>query len=216
MKHLKKVLGIIYILSVLSSCTKEKEYPKPCLGDCETKFHLIYKNVEIPISSDGYYRIQWDGLNYFQIEGELSELDPHYVINKVPLIECNFDSDYWIVMDSITFRTPMYSYLGWFNDIGLNTPIPIGQYTYTIITLSDLYSPLNIVGYEIPKKGCFDCLYFPTLIGTHSKYTYNPKQNILFDNEFEGDTINIYIQSIFNSDVGETVTIDDKFKIIVL
>ena len=51
MKHLKKVLGIIYILSVLSSCTKEKEYPKPCLVDCETKFHLIYKMAVLPVTS---------------------------------------------------------------------------------------------------------------------------------------------------------------------
>ena len=42
----------------------------------------------------------------------------------------------------------MYSFLGWFNDNGLNNPIPIGQNTYTMTELTTLHPPLNVVGYQ--------------------------------------------------------------------
>jgi hypothetical protein len=45
----------------------------------------------------------------------------------------------------------MYSFLGWFNDNGLNNPIPIGSYVYTMNDLINLHPPLNVVGYQIPN-----------------------------------------------------------------
>jgi hypothetical protein len=159
--------------------------------------------------------LKWDGLNYFQVKGELSTLNEQYVINKVPLIETRYDSDYWILIDTLRFTTPMYSYLGWFNDRGYNNPISIGNFTGTMVDISKSHSPLNIAGYSIPKYFCFDCAYAPTLIGTHSKYTYNPNQNITLDNEMVGDTLTIFTQTLFNSDVGEREIIEQNFKIIV-
>ena len=99
----------------------------------------------------------------------------------------------------------MYSYLGWFNDQGLNTPIPFGSYTYTMTDLINLYPPLNVVGYQIPQNFCTECPYAPTIVGTYSKYNYNPTQNILLDDEMVGDTINIFIQSVFNTEGGPSI-----------
>ena len=99
----------------------------------------------------------------------------------------------------------MYSFLGWFNDQGLNTPIPFGSYTYTMTDLINLHPPLNVVGYQIPKHFCTDCPYASTIIGTYSKYNYNPTQNILLDDEMIGDTINIFIESVFNTEGGSTM-----------
>jgi hypothetical protein len=212
---MKKILIVLSLVLVLFSCKKERIYPQPCNGDCDASFEVIYKNLPIPKSSDGYYRIKWDGLNYFQVKGELSTLNEQYVINKVPLIETRYDSDYWILIDTLRFTTPMYSYLGWFNDRGYNNPISIGNFTGSMVDISKSHSPLNIVGYSIPKYFCFECAYAPTLIGTHSKYTYKPKQNIVLDNEMVGDTITIFTQTLFNSDIGEREIVEKNFKIIV-
>ena len=220
MKEIKNsvILFILMVIAILlaPSCTKETINQTPCNGDCETLYTVIYKNQLINQNLNGYYEIEWDGLNYFQIEGFLSELNDQYIINGVPLIEANFDSDYWIVMDTIQFQTPMYRYLGWFNDQAMNTPIAVGSHTYTMNSLIDLHPPTNIAGYQIPKHFCTECPYAPTIVGTHSKYTYTPKQNFILDNEMIGDTINIFIESKFNSDWGNTETITNQIKVIVI
>lgn len=211
---MKKNIILISLL-LFSSCNKEKIYETPCNGDCDTSYEVLYKNSPISPNSNGHYEIDWDGLNYFQIEGQLSELKDTYVINGVPLIEANFDSDYWIVFDTLQFQIPMYSYLGWFNDQGLNHPISIDTFTLTLSNLIDLHPPTNVAGYQIPKYFCIECPYAPTLLGSHSKYTYTPKQNFLLDNEMIGDTINVFIETVFNSDVGNREVIEDQLKIIV-
>jgi hypothetical protein len=206
---------ILLGLLMFSSCSKEKIYETPCNGDCDTSYEVLYKNTPIFPNSNGHYEIDWDGLNYFQIEGQLSELKDTYVINGVPLIEANFDSDYWVVFDTLQFQIPMYSYLGWFNDQGLNQPISIDTFTLTLSNLIDLHPPTNVAGYQIPKYFCIECPYAPTLLGSHSKYTYTPKQNFMIDNEIIGDTINVFIETIFNSDVGNREVIEDQLKVII-
>jgi hypothetical protein len=201
-----KILLIIalglFISMLFNSCKKETIYPSLCNGNCDAYYTVVYENQEIIPDSNGYYNVDWNGLNYFQVKGQLTELNDQYIINGVPLVEAKFDSDYWVVFDSIYFTTPMYSYLGWFNDQGLNTPIPFGSYTYTMNDLINLHPPLNIVGYQLPKHFCTECPYAPTMIGSHSKYNYNPTQNILVDNEMIGDTFNIFIESTFNTEGG--------------
>ena len=138
---MKKLLLSLSIIS-LFSCTKyETIYPTPCDGNCDANFTIVYEGITDSIDINGYHIIEFNGLNYFQVKGQLSELNEQYVVNDVPLIETRFDSDYWVVFDSIYFTTPMYSYLGWFNDQGLNTPIPIGSYTYTMIDLIGFHPP---------------------------------------------------------------------------
>ena len=220
-------IALIYLLVLLvTSCTKQSIHQSPCDGNCDTYYDVVYENQIISPNSNGYYEIDWNGLNYFQIKGRLTPLNNQYVINDVPLVEAKFDSDYWVVFDSILFQVPMYSYLGWFNSSSLNTPIPFGNYTYTLNDLIDLHPPTNIVGYQIPKHFCTDCPYAPTLVGTYSKYTYNPTQNILLDNEMIGDTINVFIETVFNTEGGvwyhghdtpvPKETIADQIKIIII
>ena len=201
MKKRTKIFFIFYLLVSLSSCTKQTIHQSPCNGDCDGNYQIIYQGVPI-LPNNGYYEIDWNGLNYFQIEGSLTQLNPQYVTNGVPLIETKFDSDYWVVFDTLRFQTPMYSYLGWFNDNTLNTPINFGSYVYTINDLIDLHPPTNIAGYQIPKHFCVTCPYAETLIGSYSKYNYKPKQNFLVDDEMIGDTINVFIETIFNTEGG--------------
>tara|TARA_R110000851_G_scaffold221580_1_gene374284 strand:- start:445 stop:1077 length:633 start_codon:yes stop_codon:yes gene_type:complete len=207
---------LLLILFVLSSCTKEEINQTPCIGNCETLYGVVYKNQAIYPNSNGYYEIIFDDLNYFQIVGSLTPLNDQYIINDVPLVEANFDSDYWIVMDSLRFQIPVYGYLGWFNDQDLNTPIPIGSYTYTMVDLINTHPPLNIAGYQIPKHFCTDCPYASSIMGSHSKYNYSPKQNFMLDDEMIGDTINVFVETVFNTDIGESEIVNNNMKIIIL
>ena len=201
---MKRVLFIIivFVFTILS-CTKEEPYPHPCVNDnCVADYTVVYLGDSLNENSDGYYELQYAGLNYFQIKGKLSDLNERYIINGVPLIAAGFDSDYWVLFDTLSFTIPTYSYLGWFNDQTMSTPISIGPYTYSMIDLIDLHPPLNIVGYQIPKYFCWECPYAPSIIGVRSRYNYRPTCNVLLDNEMIGDTINIFIESTFNTDGG--------------
>ena len=219
---------MVIILALCSSCYKHSRvFTKLCpTGDCEAVYDVVYKNQPILPNANGHYEIEWDGLNYFQLKGQLSELHPDYTINKIPSIDCRFDSDYWVLFDTIRFSTPMYSYLGWFNTTAMNRPISMGNHTYTMADLIDLHPPYNIAGYQVPKHFCYDCPYAPTIVGTHSRYTYYPTQNFLLDDEMIGDTINMFIETVFNTeggiyynssdDIVPTEIVEQTIKIIVI
>jgi len=53
------------------------------------------------------------------------------------------------------------------------------------------------------------------LLGTYSKYNYNPRQQFYLDNEMIGDTLQVFTKTLFNNDVGERIEVENKFKIIV-
>ena len=210
--------GILIILvSLFWACSPEELLnPYPCIdSDCNSYFEIdplvspgVYQD------KNGYWHIEHQGYNYFTIKGKLDKLDPHYVINGVPLVETVFDSNYWVWINGITFTVPLYSVLGYFTGGGFVNPIPIGNLTYTIQDMAQNHPPLNIVGYQINKNQCLDCPYSPTLIGTYSKYTYEPKQQIFFDNEMVGDTAKVFVKTIFNTDTGESRSVEKEFKII--
>lgn len=199
----KKVIYLFFFL-VIFSCNRQKStYPHPCIDEsCSASYKVLYLGDTIQANNNGCFEVDYSGLNYFQVVGKLSPLHENYIVNDVPLINAKFDSDYWVVFDSLSFTIPMYSYLGWFNDQTLNTPIAIGQYTYTMTELFSLHPPLNVVGYQIPMHFCWDCPYAPTLVGVNSSYNYRPTCNVLLDDEMIGDTINIFIESIFNTEGG--------------
>ena len=216
MKKLMKMnkIYLTLILASLFSCKKqEMVYPTPCNGDCQTYYEVSTSGAYL--GNDGYWRVPFNGSHYFQIKGDITPLRDQYVINGEPLTNAKFDSDYWVVFDTLTFQTPMYSYLGWFNDDGLTNPIPIGNYTITLTNLIETHPPLNVVGYQIPKDLCVECPYSETILGTHSKYTYNPTLNVFVDNEMIGDTINVFIETVFNTDVGRSETVLNNLKIII-
>lgn len=214
---MNRLLFIIGIGFLLASCSKEEIAPYPCLdGDCDALFfidELVQPNAYQ--DDNGYWHIEFYGPKYFTIRGELDELADHYVINGVPLIETKYDSDYWVWINSITFTIPVYSVLSWFTGGGYNNPIPIGNIEYTLDDMAQQHAPLNIAGYQINKNFCWECPYAKTLIGSYSKYNYNPRQMFYLDNEMVGDTLKIFTETVFNSDIGERVTIENEFKIIV-
>ena len=202
-----KKLSYITLISFLWACSPEElinDYP--CIeGDCNVEFTIdplvppgVYQDI------NNYWHISHQGIQYFTIKGNTSELHPDYVVNGVPLIETIFDSDYWVWINGITFTVPLYSVLGYFTDSNFNNPIPIGNLTYTIEDMANNHPPLNIAGYSYNPNSDINSL------GTYSKYNYTPQQQIFFDNQMVGDTAKVFIKTIFPNNI----EVEKEFKII--
>jgi hypothetical protein len=208
----KKFIYTIFI-SLIWSCTQEQNtIPYPCInGDCNADFFID------PLVSPGVYQdqnefwhIEYQGFNYFTIKGNTSVLHSDYIVDGTPIIETMFDSDYWVWLDGITFTIPLYSALGYFTGGDFNNPIPIDNKTYTILDMANNFPPLNIVGYTINPNQCLTCENSQALLGTYSKYTYTPQQQIFFDKKMVGDTAKVFMKTSFNS----KVEVEKELKII--
>ena len=202
-----KNLVYITLISFFWACSPEELINNyPCIeGDCDVEFAIdplvspgVYQDI------NDYWHISHQGIQYFTIKGNTSELHPDYIINGVPLIETVFDSDYWVWINGITFTVPLYSVLGYFTDGDFNNPIPIGNLTYTIEDMANNHPPLNIAGYSYNPNSDIQSL------GTYSKYNYTPQQQIFFDNQMVGDTAKVFIKTIFPNNI----EIEKEFKII--
>ena len=212
---MKKLL-IIGFVSLLASCSKEDITLGVCVdGDCNAQF-FIDEQVQPNAYQDenGYWHIEFYGPKYFTIRGELDELSTA-VVNGVPLVMTEYDSDYWVAFDSINFTVPTYSVLSWFTGGGYNNPVPVGNLEYTLTDLAQIQPPLNIAGYQLSKHFCWECPYAETLLGTKSRYTYEPRQQFYLDNEMVGDTLQVFVKSTFNIDLGDRQVVEESFKIIV-
>ena len=211
---MKKLL-IIGFVFLLASCSKEDITLGVCVdGDCTARFfidELVQPNAYQ--DENGYWHIEFYGPKYFTIRGELDEVNA--VVNNVPLIMTEYDSDYWVAFDSINFTVPTYSVLSWFTGGGYNNPVPVGNMEYTLTDLAQIQPPLNIAGYQINKHFCWECPYAETLLGTRSRYTYEPRQQFYLDNEMVGDTLQVFMKTSFNIDLGDSQIVEESFKIIV-
>ena len=211
-----KKLIIILTVSFFWACNPEEIIRDVCIdGDCNAQFYideLVQPNAYQ--DENGYWHIEFYGPKYFTIRGELDELSTA-IVNGVPLVETMYDSDYWVAFDSINFTVPTWSVLSWFTGGGYNNPVPVGNLQYTLTDIARIQPPLNIAGYQIQKNFCFECPYAETLLGSKSKYTYNPRQQFYLNNEMVGDTLQVFMKSTFNTDVGNREIIEDSFKIIV-
>ena len=212
---MKKII-IILTVSFFWACSPEEIIRDVCIdGDCNAQFYideLVQPNAYQ--DENGYWHIEFYGPKYFTIRGELDELSTA-IVNGVPLVETMYDSDYWVAFDSINFTVPTWSVLSWFTGGGYNNLVPVGNLQYTLTDIARIQPPLNIAGYQIQKNFCFECPYAETLLGSKSKYTYNPRQQFYLNNEMVGDTLQVFMKSTFNTDVGNREIIEDSFKIIV-
>ena len=192
---------------LLASCSEEDNLnPYPCLdGECNAYFEIdplvspgVYQD------ENGYWHISHQGYNYFTIQGQLDQLHPDYEINGVPLVESIYDSNYWIWINGLTFTVPLYSLLGYFTSGDWQNPIPVGTLTYTITDMANNFPPLNIVGYSFNPNS------EDNVVGTFSKYNYEPRQQIFFDTQMVGDTAKVFVRAVFPQDI----EIDKEFNII--
>tara|TARA_Y100000592_G_scaffold32878_1_gene52216 strand:+ start:252 stop:899 length:648 start_codon:yes stop_codon:yes gene_type:complete len=214
---MNKFLLILGFGFLLASCSKEEIAPYPCLdGDCNALF-FIDEQVQPNAYEDanGFWHIEYYGVKYFTIRGEIDPLHDEYVYGDTPLIETVYDSDYWVAFDSISFTVPTYSVLSWFTGGNWDNPIPIGNIEYTLTDIAQIQPPLNIAGYQINRYFDFTHPAAESMLGTRSKYTYNPRQQFYLDNEMVGDTLQVFMKTIFNTDLGNREEVENNFKIII-
>lgn len=98
-----RIVPFLISLFILYSCSEEILKSEVCLnGDCQADFWIdlqghpgTYKDI------NGVWHIKHAGLNYFTVKGNLSPLNPHYVINNVPLVETSFDSNFFYIPGNV-------------------------------------------------------------------------------------------------------------------
>lgn len=204
-----RIVPFLISLFFFYSCSEETLKSKVCLnGDCQADFWIdlqghpgTYKDTY------GVWHIKHEGLNYFTVKGNLSPLDPHYVINNVPLVETSFDSNFFYIPGNVIWTYPVYSYQGLWNSNQMNTPIPIGTQTYTFPALvnANIAVVNNLAGYSIqPHLNWYgNQSVLQSYFATYSKYTYTPQQSMVFFRDFIGKEATIYIEVGFGE--GESV-----------
>lgn len=203
MKQLKRLL-VLCVLVIISSCSTPELSPNVCLnGDCGAEFWIdtlghpgTYKDAS------GVWHIKHAGLDYFTIKGKVKELDPHYVINGVPLVVVGFDSNLFYTLGNVIWTYPTYSFLGLWSSNQMNTPIPYGTASYTFPQLARQTTVMNLAGYEIQHNTHVDINHpaYKSYFASYSKYTYSPKQNMVFFKDFEGKVATIYIEVSLGED----------------
>ena len=197
MKQLKNLVLLLLSLFVFSCSTPEIE-PDVCLnGNCGAEFRIdtqghpgTYQDVQ------GVWHIKHAGLNYFTVKGDVNELDPHYVINGIPLVSVSFDSNMFYIPGNIIWTYPTYSYLGLWTGNNMNVPIPYGTGTYTFPQLIGQTNIMNLAGYTIQRNPNVNVNHpaYKTYFATYSKYTYRPQQSMTFFPDFIGRSATIYIE----------------------
>lgn len=200
MKQLKNLFLLLLSLFVFSCSTLELQQNVCLNGDCYAEFWVdTLGHPGTCQDEEGVWHIKHAGLNYFTVKGQLSALDPHYVINNVPLDITSFDSNFFYLPGNVIWTYPVYSYLGLWSSNQMNTPIPIGTQTYTFLQLSQQTSIMNLVGYIIQPHTDFHTnqSVLQTYFSTNSRYTYTPQQSMAFFPDFIGQSATIYINITF-------------------
>ena len=206
---MKKFIYTLLTLTFLSSCSTPGDRTNVCLsGDCDAYFWIsstghpgTYQDTE------GIWHIKHAGLNYFTVLGEVSKLDPHYVINLIPLVTTAYDSNFFYLSGDIVWTYPVYSYLGLWSSQQMNTPIAIGTQTYTFPELSLQNDIKNLAGYTIlenPNPN-YNHPAYQTYFSTYSRYTYTPQQSMVFFEDFIGMSATIYINVTFGENKQEVL-----------
>lgn len=201
-------LSLLFILG----CKVVDEDTPPCnSGGCQAKFFIPDTIPDI----NGYWHIRYKGYTYFQIKGELKNLSKEYYVNGVPLVETQYDSDYWILFDTIQWRIPVYNPFSLYRDRRFNEPIPVGDTTYTLFNIAkELFPPVNIVGYSLPRDFDPDNYVQSVYLKTRSCYTIRPVQNIFLHPSMKNDTASIFLTAQFNNDLGRREEVYQTFKVI--
>jgi hypothetical protein len=206
---MKRIIISLVFMS-LFGCANDNVKQDVCLnGDCYADFYIDTNGHPGTYRDDqGVWHIKHEGLNYFTVKGNLSQLDPHYVINGVPLVSTAYDSNFFYTPGNVIWTYPVYSYLGLWSSNQMNTPIPIGTQTYTFPQLIQQTTIENLAGYEIQRNPNVNVNHpaFQTYFSTYSRYTYSPQQSMVFFTDFIGMSATIYIQITF----GENKEVVDK------
>lgn len=108
-RFMKKIIIAIALISFFGCTSDQLEQPVCLNGDCYGDFYIdtlghpgTYQDAQ------GVWHIKHAGLNYFTVKGNLSALDPHYVINGVPLVVTAYDSNFFYLPGNVIWTYPVY------------------------------------------------------------------------------------------------------------
>ena len=211
---MKKIIIALVLIS-LAGCTNEQPEQPVCLnGDCYGDFYIdTLGHPGTYQDSQEVWHIKHAGLNYFTVKGNLSPLDPHYIINGVPLVVTAYDSNFFYTLGNVIWTYPVYSFLGLWSSNQMNTPIPIGTQTYTFPQLVQQTTIENLAGYEIQHNPNVNVNHpaYQSYFATYSRYTYTPQQSMVFFNDFIGKSATIYIEISFGEN---KATVNRELKVV--
>ena len=195
---------LLFVLPFLWACEPVEYITTPTLPciECTTDYKVDTLQHPGTYEQDGYWHLQYSGINYFQIIGQLDSLNSKYVINGVPLLHVLFDSDTWYVFDTIAMQIPLYSpFTSQYTSPSFTYPLSVGD---TIIYITNPNYIINAVGYTYGSTNFVNAMH-----------TYQPRCEVLVFEEMVGDTIEVYMRTLYNYDLGESVTVADTLKVIV-
>lgn len=187
MKNYKIRTMFILALLALLGCSKANDpVPAPCT-DCTLT--VTVDTIVSPGSwkdANDYWHVKLNGIKYFTMESRMSEVHERYTVNNVPLVAIDWDSDYWVMFDSLGFKFQLFSPFGYVT--GAGTRIPVGD---TVITLKVNSQPTNIIGY----------VHSPNRTGgVETRYSSYARKQIIFTKEMVGDTAIVFTRGIWNTD----------------
>ncbi len=205
-----KIVLLVFLFTLFGCDSDSLTEPDVLLNNNEDVAFWIDTDVSPGsyMDAQGVWHVEYRGLHYFTIKGSIPTLNPLYVINRVPLIEVAFDTDFFYIPGVVTWRYAVYSYRGDFADRLLTTPIPVGFQTFTFPQLIKQHSIMNLAGYQITKNPNVDVNHpaYSSYFATYSKYTYEPKQQMVFFPDFVGEKVSIFIRV----SLGEGIKVIDK------
>ena len=188
---MKKIIGFALMLLLLVGCKKELE--SPFINGNRSKITLNY-----PRDSRGFYLVTLDTGEFsrFNIYVEASEVKPYYQYNGTSVIEVNFDSDtYWIIDKALAVKVPLYSYRGLFTNPNFRRPLPVKNITVILEQYKNSIVPI------VQETGIYLKKYFPGSLYQPAD-EYKPEDGMLWGKRIvgpvprymKGDTIKVYAQ----------------------
>jgi len=143
---MKRII-ISFVFMSLFGCANDSVTQDVCLnGDCYADFYIdtnghpgTYRDAQ------GVWHIKHAGLNYFTVKGNLSQLDPHYVINGVPLVTTAFDSNFFYTLGNVIWT---YHAFGLADEMGRLSEILKNSYTKSLMIAIPDNAGCNMTEYD--------------------------------------------------------------------
>ena len=91
-----KIVSIFFLFTLFGCDSESLTEPDVLLNKNEDVAFWIDTDVSPGsyIDAQGVRHVEYRGLKYFTVRGSIPKLHPQYVINRVPLVEVAFDSDF--------------------------------------------------------------------------------------------------------------------------
>lgn len=207
---------LVFLSLLITSCVKEDILEDVCItGECQAEWVIDTTLQENAYKDDMNYWHVEASKGYFTIKGELDEIYEDYKVNDVPLVETSFDSNKWIWIEGWVFEIPLYNPFREYFDPQFTRPLTIGEMVLKVCNMIQGGEVYNLAGYTFNDKWCGDCPYSGRVMGTYSSNTLSPQQNIYVDNRVKGDTIEFYMKTKFNYDLGNSEEVYKSLRVIV-